>query len=80
MPDLWACTQILWSKLWITRARLRQPPIRQGLQAPDHFSTSLVRANRSLFKHLALNWCQVQAQGTSKGGTRPQFIGAPAIS
>ncbi|AXK55490.1 hypothetical protein DWF74_19685 [Pseudomonas protegens] len=52
MPKFQACTQILWSKLWITRARLLQPLTAQGLQATGHFLLSLPRTKTEPFQTL----------------------------
>jgi hypothetical protein len=52
MPEFPACTQILWSKLWITRARLLQPLTAQGLQATDHFLPNPSRTKIAPFQAL----------------------------
>ncbi|ROL74006.1 hypothetical protein BLX41_17130 [Pseudomonas protegens] len=52
MPKFQACTQLLWSKLWITRARLPQPLIAQGLQATGHFLLRLSRTKTEPFQTL----------------------------
>jgi len=65
MPKLAACTQLLWSKLWITRARLLQPLTPQGLQATDHFSLTRQRTKKEPFQALCPELVLAQGLGSS---------------
>jgi hypothetical protein len=48
MPERWACAQILWSNLWITRSWLAQPHIWHSLQPTARFLIKLLRAKPEL--------------------------------